>query len=65
MVRIRIDALQRAAIVLTVVLFVGVVLVGVGCWMWFPPAGLIAPGVLLVVIGIFGFFGVDVEGERR
>jgi hypothetical protein len=56
---------QRAAAVLAVVLLAGVVLVGVGAWLWFPPAGLIAPGVLLVLIGIIGFFGVDVEGERR
>lgn len=56
---------QRAAVVLAVVLLAGVVLVGAGCWMWFPPAGLIAPGLLLVIIGIIGFFGVDVEGERR
>lgn len=56
---------QRAAAVLVVILLAGVALVGVGCWMWFRPAGLIAPGVLLVTIGIVGFFGVDVEGERR
>lgn len=56
---------QRVALVLAVVFGVGVALVGVGCWLWFPPAGLIAPGALLVLVAVFGFFGVNVEGERR
>lgn len=56
---------QRAALILVAVLAVGIALVGVGAWMWFPPAGLMAPGALLVLIGVIGFFGVDVEGERR
>jgi hypothetical protein len=51
---------RAAAAALAVVLLVGVVLIGVGCWMWFPPAGLIAPGALLVAVAAKGLFGVDV-----
>lgn len=32
----------------------GLVLLGVGGWMIYPPAGLIAPGLILVYVGIWG-----------
>ena len=32
----------------------GTGLIGAGCWMVYPPAGLIAPGAILVAVAVLG-----------
>ncbi len=34
--------------------FAGLLLIGAGAWMVYPPAALIGPGVILVGVSIFG-----------
>ena len=62
--RVRINRQTGAAVILVALLAAGVALISVGAWMIYRPAGLISAGVCLVAIGLIGFFGVDVEGER-
>lgn len=35
-------------------LFVGLTMMAAGCWMIYPPAALIVPGIVLAGIAIFG-----------
>lgn len=37
-----------------VMLVLGLAMLGAGCWMVWPPAGLIAPGLVLSYVAVFG-----------